>query len=135
MDFWWSSICFIPAYSQEFSTSLPLEGLWWVKDFQGGFFQFLRVCAHIPPCLGTYLWELKEIDLLNFSFDLSLPVTPLLRWLRLWLTTKHHSLGLLTHDSLGKMISFYLLEKLILQFRMKYLVMRIWKFKFLYKIE
>ena len=86
--FLWSSICFIPAYSRDFSTSLPLEALCWVKDFQGVFFQFLYVCAHIHPCLGTYLWKLKETDLLTFSFDLCLPVTPLLWWLRLWLTSK-----------------------------------------------
>ena len=36
------------------------------------------MCTHTCLCLGTYLWKLKETDLLTFSFDLCLPVTPLL---------------------------------------------------------
>ena len=45
------------------------------------------VCMH-NQYLSTDSWKQKKVGLLNFPFDLCLPVCPLLLWLKFWLTRK-----------------------------------------------
>lgn len=57
------------------------------RTFPVFLFVCVCVCMHIQY-LSTDSWKQKKIGLLNFPFDLCLPVCPLLLWLKFWLTRK-----------------------------------------------
>ena len=59
-----------------------------IRDFKVGISSICVCVWSINPYLSAHAWQLEEIDL-NFSFDLCLPLTSLLWWLRIWYTSKN----------------------------------------------
>lgn len=86
---WIQFIISYPYSSLRILNFLPLDELWLDKGFQRGIFPvFVSVCVCTHLCLSTHPWKQGKIGLLNTSFDLCLPIFPMLQWLAFWLTRK-----------------------------------------------
>lgn len=112
----------ISACLQEFSSSSPLEELWWDKGFQGGYFQCLSLCVCTRLYLSSHPWNWGKFVFYIF------PLNSAFLLAHCYDALGSDSLGIISTVTvkwlLGDIHIFSVTGLPVLQFKMKHVVTR-----------